>query len=221
LRRIRSTRRGSTSAITGWSGTLTSSVLPTRSASEDSRSMTRCTTATRSVGSASSTANPDVEARDLQQVREQVLEPVQLGLEQSALRLTAGSKSSRAANIRSAAIRTLRQRRTQLRATVRGDRRCSRDISSSRTICRCRFAAIWLNERRAGQVVLAAHLHALVEQAGGQPLRGARGHPHRADHQPGHQRRQHAQQHHQGVPVGDTVVATRSAALTSASSGNR
>ena len=66
-------------------------------------------------------------------------------------------------------------------------------MSSSRTIWRCRFTAIWLNGRaEQGQVVLAVHLHALVEQAGREPLRGPGGQPDRADDhlrdQPRHQR---------------------------------
>ena len=67
------------------------------------------------------------------------------------------------------------------------NRRCSRDISSSCWICRCRLSAIWLKRGQPGEVVLAADLHPLVEQTRGQPLRGARGRAHRVDHQPGDQ----------------------------------
>ena len=64
----------------------------------------------------------------------------------SALRATAGSNSSRSAKIRSAAIRTVVSGVRSSCETSEVNRRCSRDISSSRRICRCRLVAIWLNE---------------------------------------------------------------------------
>ena len=53
-----------------------------------------------------------------------------------------------------------------------------------------------------GEVVLAVDHHPLVEQAGGEPLGGPRGHPDRGHHQPGDQGGEQAEQQHQGHPGG-------------------
>ena len=146
LRRIRSTRRGSTSAITGWSGTATSSVTSHRPANTVSRSATCPTSGTRSVGSASSTAKPASNRLISSRSVSRSSNRFSSACNSSALRPTEGGKVDRELKIRSAAMRTVVNGVRSSCDTSEVNRRCSRDISSSRMICRCRFCAIWLKE---------------------------------------------------------------------------
>ena len=141
-----------------------------------------------------------VEPADLQQVGEQRLEAVELGLQQLGRargRRVEVARARRAARRRpsapwsaACAARGRRRRRT---GAAPGD------SSSSWRIWRCRLAAIWLNDvAEPGDVVLAAHVHPLLEPAGREPLGDPAGQPHRGDDlpgdQPGDARDQHEQQ---------------------------
>ena len=64
-----------------------------------------------------------------------------------------------------------------------------------------------------GQVVLAAHHHPLVEQAGGEPLGGPRGPPDRVDDQPGDQHADADDEQRQRDPADDDRAADEGEAL--------
>ena len=156
------------------------------------------TTGTRSVGSASSTANPGVEPADLQQVGEQLLEPVELGVQQFG---AAGHQ--RVELVTAGEDQVGRhpyggQRRAQLVRHVRGEPPLQpghllqpQDLSLQ--------VRGHLVERRAqhGEIVLAGDLHPLVEQAGGEALRGPGGEPDRPDDEPGDEPHDDREQHDQ------------------------
>ena len=92
LRTIRSTRRTSASARHGRPASSTATLTPRCSASGRVESTTRRTTSPRLTSSRSSTRGAGVEPADLEQVGEQGLEAVELGLEQLGGARGAGSK---------------------------------------------------------------------------------------------------------------------------------
>ena len=88
-----------------------------------------------------------VEAADLEQVGQQRLEPVQLGLQQlGGARGRPGRSCARASWSTSPAIRTVVSGVRSSCETSETKRRCTRVSSSSWRIWRCRLVAIWLND---------------------------------------------------------------------------
>ena len=94
---------------------------------------------------------PGVEAADLQEVREQVLEPVQLGLQQLGGPRRDGVEAARASCSTSPAIRTVVSGVRSSWLTSETKVRWTRESSTSLRICDCSASAIWLNDvaRRA------------------------------------------------------------------------
>ena len=150
---------------------------------------TRWTTSPRLVSSRSSTAAPGVEPADLEQVGEQVLEPVELGLQQ--LGGTRGHRvEARPRVVQHVAGHPHRgQRRAQLVGDV-GDERAlhAGELHQLADLGLQRLGHLVERHRQPGDVVLARDVHPLLEPSGGDPLGDATGQPHRRDHLTGHQR---------------------------------
>ena len=198
LRSTRSTRRGSTSAITGVSGSRSSIATPTRSARPASRSTTRSTIGTEVGVLGVQRGEPGVEPADLQQVGQQALEPVQLGLQQLG---AAGHRRVELVALGEDQVGRhpdRGERGAQLVRHVRGEPALQPGhlLEADDLPLQVRRHLVERG-RQQRQVVLAVDLHPLVEQAGREPLGGPGGHPDRADHHPGDQRRHHAEQDHQ------------------------
>ena len=162
--------------------------LPFRSASGSIASTTDSATSRRSVGSVSRTAAPAsyrlISSRSASSASNRSSWVCRI----SALRSIAGSNSARASCRTSAAIRTVVSGVRSSCETSETKRRCTRERSSSWRICRCRLVAICVERRREpGEVVLAAHPHALLEAAGREPLGDPRRHPDGRDDLPGDQ----------------------------------
>ena len=145
-----------------------------------------------------------VEAADLEQVGEQALEPVQLGLQQFGaaghrrIELLAGGEDQ----VGRHAYRG--QRRPQLVRHVGGEPSLhARHLLQPHDLALQVGGHLVEGSGQPGQVVFAVQLHTLVEQPGGQSLRGTRGHPYRTDHHAGHQRGDQRQQSDKGHPGHD------------------
>ena len=188
LRRIRSTRRASTSAMTSSSGRSTTSSHSCRSASDvhagDHAGDQRAEVGRLGVED----GGPGVVPADLQQVGEQPLEAVQLGPQQLG----------RAGHVRREVAARLvqhvgghlhgRQRRPQLVRDVGGEPLLQ--LGEPLELGDLPLEAVGHRVeagRQAGEVVLAADGHPLLELPLGQPLGGAGRPADRVDHEPGDQ----------------------------------
>ena len=188
LRRMRSMRRESISAMTGSSGSSTTSWVPLRAAS------VRCASTARSTRGAQvgrldvEHGGAGVEARDLEQVGQQRLEAVELVVQQLGRPRDRRARSPpRESWMRSPAIRIVVSGVRSSWETSETNRCCTRERFSSWAICCWMEAAISLKDvAEAGEVVLALGLHALVEVAVGEPLRDDRRPPHRVGDEAGH-----------------------------------
>ena len=117
-----------------------------------------------------------VEPGDLQQVGEQRLEAVELVLQQLGGAGGDGSKSSRASYSTSAAIRTVVSGRPQLVGDVGDETLLDRRQLLERGDLLLQLGGHVVHRRgEPGQVVLAAHLHPVVEVARGEALGGPPG----------------------------------------------
>ena len=215
LRRIRSTRRASTSAITvARSGRFTTSSESCRSASAHMPATTRATSAPRSIGSASSTAAPASYRLISSRSVSSALEPVQLGAQQLG----------RAGDVRREVAARLvqhvgghlhgRQRRAQLVGDVGGEPLLQ--LREPLELGDLPLQAVGHGVEaggQPGQVVLAADDHPLLELALGQPLGGAGRPAHRVDHQPGHQHADADDEQRQRDPADDHRAADQREAL--------
>ena len=140
-----------------------------------------------------------VEPADLEQVGEQRLEPVELGLQQ--LGRARGHRVEAVAGVvqHVAGHPHGRERRAQLVGDV-GDEAALHPAELLELADLALQVAGHLVERgrQPREVVLAGHLEPLLELAGGEPLGDPAGHPDRRDdltgHQPGHAGDQHQQQ---------------------------
>ncbi len=174
------------------------SSLPRRSASGSMASMT-CRATTPQVGRLGlEQRGAGVVPADLQQVGEQRLEPVQLGLQDL------GAALDRRVEAGPGLVQDVgrhphrRQRGAQLVRHV-GDEPALHPGQVLELADLALQAGRHPVERRGepGQVVLAPHPHPLLEPARGEPLGDPRRHPHRGHHLPGHQPGDAADQDHQ------------------------
>ncbi len=206
LRTIRSTRRASASATQGRpvvSAVRTTTWMPERSASGRVESTTRWARSTRLTSSRSSTAAPASNLLISSRSESSSSKRSSSFCSSSAARAVGGSKRSRASCSTSPAIRTVVSGVRSSWETSETNRRCTRESSSSWRIWLLQ-AGGHLVERRAeaGDVVVAAHVHALLEPSRRQTLGHPSGQPHRRHHlpgdQPGDPADQEQQQHRRG-----------------------
>ena len=198
LRTIRSTRRTSASARHGWSGAST-----TTRVSRWSASARVCVD--DPVGDVDEVdlvelehGGAGVEAADLEQVDQQRLEPVELGLQQLGRPRRRGVEGPARVVQHVAGHPHGRQRGAQLVGDV-GDELLLDAAELLELADLALQVAGHLVERRRqpGQVVLTGDPHPLLEVAGRQPLGDPARHPHGRDHLPGHQPGQPRDQHEQ------------------------
>ena len=203
LRRIRSTRRGSTSAYTP-----VGQVQPQRRPAllgEPAHGLDRPGDHAVHVDPlGGQVRDPRVQPADLQQVGEQRLEPVQLGDQQ----LRAAPQRGQQLVLRG--VQHVRghphggQRGAQLVADVRGEPPLQR--AELLELADLGLDAAGHLVVRLGQprhLVVAVHRHPLVEVAVGEPLGDLGGLPHRPHHLPGDEARDAGQQQEQHQPADD------------------
>ncbi len=145
LRRIRSTRRGSTSAMHGTPGSWRTSSLPRRPARVVVDSTTRAATERRSVASRSSAAAPAsnrlISSRSVRSASNRSIS----ACSSSAVRATCGAKSPRESCSSSPAIRMVVSGVRSSWETSELKRCWTRERFSSWRIWRCRLSAMPLN----------------------------------------------------------------------------
>ncbi len=225
LRRMRSTRRRSTSAKQPLAGSRNSIRLPRRSAScwaSSADPRTRSHTSTRSASKVAAPASYlliSSRSTSSDSNRSSWL------CSSSADRAAAWSRSSRDSNSRSAAILMVASGVRSSCDTSETNCRCTLDSSSSSRSWRCRLAAISLNEvASAARSSTPSTRMRSVQVPGGQPLGGLGGVPDRQHHPPGDQRRDRGQQHGQGEPdaaPGSAASAAGSSAARSTGTRSR
>ena len=200
LRRIRSIRRPSTSAVHGPGAWITISV-PARWANWAWSSTTCRTIADQIDRRRREHGRTGVEPGDLQQVTEQGLEPVELVLQQ--LGRAGGDRVELVPGL----VQHLRrhpdrgQRGPQLMGDVGHERLLDvGEVLELGDLLLQLLGHVVHRRRQPGEVVLAPHLHPVVEVARRQALGRPSGRPDRSHHLAGHQRRDEGQQDDQDRP---------------------
>ena len=163
-----------------------------------------------------------VEPADLEQVDQQRLEPVELGLQQL------GGPGGHRVEVLARVVQHVAghphggERRAQLVGDV-GDEPALDPAELLELPDLALQVGRHLVERRGqpGQVVLAGHPQPLLEPAGGQPLGDPPGHPDRGDHLPGHQPGEPGDQHQQQAAAVSSARVTSARVSSCSSSGKR
>ena len=227
LRRIRSTRRASTSAMTavGQRADDQRSCRP-RSARpphvvDHARRPRRAGRPRSTSSTAAPASNRLISSRSASSASNRSSSLQQLGAApQRRVEL-----SSRGSCSTSAAIRTVVSGVRSSWETSETNRRCSRELLELADLALRLLGHLVERRGQPGEVVLAAHRHALVELARGEPLGDPRGQPHRVHDLPGDQPGDAGQQQRAApAPPTISVLLTRSSvrcSLRRAGTGGR